>query len=147
MRILIRDDARSPFDETCFAGLVSCISKHIKIDDEQELSVWLTDDEQIRFLNASYRKVDAPTDVLSFPMNDEILFGDIVISLDTAARQAQEREISLSREVAFLFIHGFLHLSGYDHEDSEGNELTIQANEMYSLQEDVLRGWVEQNEH
>ena len=82
----------------------------------------------------SYRQKDKPTDVLSFPMEDDIMLGDIVISLDTAKNQAQEREINVDREVAFLFIHGLLHLLGYDHETSVEDE-----KEMFALQEEILK--------
>ena len=67
-------------------------------------------------------------------MEDEVMLGDIVISLDTAKNQAQERDIGLEREIAFLFIHGLLHLLGYDHETSAEDE-----KEMFTLQEEILK--------
>ncbi|MGB9596195.1 MAG: rRNA maturation RNase YbeY [Candidatus Poribacteria bacterium] len=95
-----------------------------------ELSILLTDDNEIRELNAKYRNVDAVTDVLAFAMregidgdpNDEIL-GDIVISIPTAERQAKEYGHSFYAELALLTIHGVLHLLGYDH--SERDEAKI----------------------
>lgn len=92
-----------------------------------EVSVLYTDDSFIRELNDQYRGEDGATDVLSFPMMSpeemdiasgfpEVL-GDIVISLDTAERQAEERGVSLREEVGLLLIHGCLHLLGYDHDD------------------------------
>ena len=85
-----------------------------------ELSVLLTDDEQIRELNQTYRGVDAPTDVLAFPLPLEdapsdapVPIGDVVISVETAQRQAQERGHELEREVTLLLVHGILHLIGY----------------------------------
>lgn len=103
---------------------------------QNEVSVVLADDEYIHKLNRQYRNKDVPTDVLSFAMNDqctdddepdiadtpediEILLGDIVISLETTARQAEEFGHSLERELAYLTIHGMLHLLGYDHECEE----------------------------
>lgn len=81
-----------------------------------ELSVLLCDDEFIRGLNAQWRQKDVPTDVLSFPMGDEQVLGDIVVSLDTARRQAEERGHDLHTELRVLLVHGLLHLLGHDHE-------------------------------
>ncbi len=87
-----------------------------------ELSVALADDEEIQALNRDYREKDRPTDVLSFPMDPsespEALLGDVVISLDTAVRQASDGKVEPSVEVRMLLVHGFLHLIGYDHERS-----------------------------
>ncbi|MBD1875893.1 rRNA maturation RNase YbeY [Nodosilinea sp. FACHB-131] len=95
-----------------------------------ELSLKLTTDGAITALNHQFRQLDQPTDVLSFaaletdfPQIDEILtteplyLGDIIISLDTAARQAAEAGHSLRWETAWLAAHGFLHLLGWDHPD------------------------------
>ncbi|MFH1466465.1 MAG: rRNA maturation RNase YbeY [Pseudomonadota bacterium] len=91
-----------------------------------ELSLVLCDDRFIQALNRDYRGKDAPTDVLSFAMRegedadpDDPVLGDIVISLETAARQAAEHGHSTAREIQVLLIHGFLHLLGYDHGDDE----------------------------
>jgi len=85
-----------------------------------ELSVVLTDDATIQQLNREYRGIDTPTDVLSFAQQEaegpsgEVL-GDVIISLPTAQRQADERGHSLAAEVRILMVHGLLHLLGYDH--------------------------------
>lgn len=105
--------------------------------EEQELSVLLTDDAFIQTLNEAHRGKDRPTDVLSFAQNegegmptplDHGLLGDVVISLDTAERQARGRKHSLVDEVSFLLAHGILHLLGYDHqtdrEEALMNEMT-----------------------
>lgn len=100
------------------------------------VSVLITDNAEIRRLNAQYRQIDAPTDVLSFPLYDEdgaldeAELGDIVISLERAAAQAAAYGHSLRREVAFLTAHSMLHLFGYDHEDGE--------TAMYARQEELL---------
>jgi len=88
-----------------------------------ELSVLLTGDEGIRALNRDYRGQDQATDVLSFSQLEEEggdtgLLGDVVISVETALRQAGEHRLSLDEELALLLIHGTLHLLGYDHERS-----------------------------
>jgi len=87
---------------------------------DAELSVLLTDDSLIQQLNAEHRKKDRATDVLAFeldaPDRDEPrVLGDVVISLDTALRQARGRQRPLLAEVRFLLAHGLLHLCGYDH--------------------------------
>ncbi len=91
---------------------------------EFSLDVSWTSDAQIREFNRDYRGKDKPTDVLSFPFwEGETLFegapvplGDLVISLETAARQAGELHHSLEREIVFLSVHGVLHLLGFDHD-------------------------------
>ena len=92
-----------------------------------ELSVLLTNDVEIHALNLQHREKDKPTDVLSFPLDEgggadgtvsgTRVLGDVVISLDTAARQARGRKRELLPEVRFLLAHGLLHLLGYDHGD------------------------------
>lgn len=97
--------------------------------DKAELSVTLTDDRHIQAINRQYRGIDRPTDVISFALNEseepEIqdaevnILGDIIISLERAAEQAAEYGHSYRREVAFLTVHGLLHLLGYDHMEEE----------------------------
>lgn len=96
---------------------------------DRELSVLLCDDPRIRELNARWRDVDAPTDVLSFPLDDgaddptapatpveaAAALGDIVISLPTARRQAREHGLRFEEELAFLLTHGLCHLLGHTH--------------------------------
>jgi probable rRNA maturation factor len=97
--------------------------------EDSELSVLLTNDAYIHILNREHRGKDRPTDVLAFPQEPEgdeeelpgspanQLLGDVVISLDTAQRQARSRRRPLLDEVSFLLAHGILHLVGYDHQD------------------------------
>ncbi|MFZ5946043.1 MAG: rRNA maturation RNase YbeY [Bacillota bacterium] len=118
-----------------------------KIDPGAEVSLVFVDDEEIRDLNKTYRRKDVPTDVLSFAMQEEgegeinildgeeeILLGDIVISLETAQRQAQEYNHSFEREVAFLMVHGLLHLLGYDHLNESDTQ------KMRQKEEELLTG-------
>ena len=100
-----------------------------------EVSVTLTNNDYIHTLNRTYRGIDRPTDVLSFALNEsdepEILggeelnvLGDLVISIERAEEQAKDYGHSVRREVAFLTVHGMLHLLGYDHmEDAEREEM------------------------
>ena len=107
--------------------------EQIPLDSDQayELSLRLTDDTEIQTLNAQYRQMDQPTDVLAFaalevdsPQSEEmrslpLYLGDIVISVETAQRQAAQQGHDLSYELAWLAAHGLLHLLGWDHPDDD----------------------------
>ncbi|HIZ88758.1 MAG: rRNA maturation RNase YbeY [Mucispirillum sp.] len=135
MKILYTDEMNCGLTYDFFTKVAESVFNELDMQDNQyEISLLLTDDETIRQLNKEYRNKDKSTDVLSFPMEDEIMLGDIAISVDTASRQAEEAEINLDRETAFLFIHGLLHLLGYDHETSQEDEA-----EMFALQEKILK--------
>jgi probable rRNA maturation factor len=121
---LLLDTVNSALAQECF-------------DMPAEVSILLVDDEKIREINKEYRDIDKSTDVLSFPivdmhegeiLSDEgdidmddnmLLLGDIIISMETAVKQAAEYGHSLERELAFLTCHGVFHLIGYDHMNSE----------------------------
>lgn len=109
-----------------------------EMNDMAEVSLMLTDDESIHEMNREYRGIDRPTDVLSFALEEgeeeeifggpeENLLGDIIISVETAVRQAEEYGHSVEREMSFLALHGMLHLLGYDHmEEEERQEMRAQ---------------------
>lgn len=106
---------------------------------ESELSIDLVGDRRMRRLNRQYRKKDRTTDVLAFAMRESAspvsaLLGDVVISVPTARRQAKEGGRSLSEELAWLLVHGVLHLCGYDHERSGA-----EARRMKRREQAVLR--------
>ncbi|TDQ41735.1 rRNA maturation RNase YbeY [Aureibacillus halotolerans] len=127
--------------------LTFCSKQLEEVPVSCELSVTLTDDETIHELNKTYRGKDQPTDVLSFAMQESAeeepwfeeakdvptMLGDIVISVETAKRQAKEYGHSDLRELCFLAVHGFLHLIGYDHMTEEDER------KMFSTQEALLR--------
>jgi len=105
---------------------------------EAEVSVVFVDDEYIRRLNRQYRGVDCPTDVLSFALlegepligkEEELILGDVVVSLPAAQRQSEEYGHSLAREVAYLIVHGVLHLIGYDHQTVEQKQVMREKEE------------------
>ncbi len=121
--------------------VLTAAARYLKVSGE--VSISFVSDEEIHELNRFYRHVDRPTDVLSFALSegeddldlpDEVTepLGDIVLSLPTAVRQSMDYGHSLRREVAFLLVHGFLHLLGFDHQESEAEQ------EMTSIQESVL---------
>ncbi|MDP6945781.1 MAG: rRNA maturation RNase YbeY [Myxococcota bacterium] len=119
-------DRPPPVDEALVASVVGWGRALLEATDaaDRGLSIVLTDDPTIQALNSQWREVDAPTDVLSFPMDegdspvpmgDHAPLGDIVISLETAARQADGRGHTSLDEVRFLLVHGLCHLLGHDH--------------------------------
>ena len=100
-------------------------------EGHSEVSVTFTDNEGIRAINREYREIDAPTDVLSFPLFEECdgtrMLGDIVLSLEKCRAQAEEFGHSFERECAFLTVHSTLHLLGYDHVNGEEEEQDMRA--------------------
>ena len=85
------------------------------VHSNSEVSIILVDDKEIQSINCQYRNIDKPTNVLSFELGDDILLGDIYISLDTVLREAKDLNISVYDHVAHMVVHGTLHLLGYDH--------------------------------
>jgi len=131
--------------------IVKAVLDYEKWDEDFEVSISFVDNKEIQTLNKEYRNIDAPTDVLSFPMleydeevsDDEILsdeeyidaempLGDIVISTEKAIEQAKEYGHSQEREIAFLLVHGMLHLLGYDHLNAEDEKI------MFQKQDEIL---------
>ncbi len=115
------------------------------LEEDAEVGVTLTDNEYIKELNTKYRNKECSTDVLSFALNEgeepEIvdgpsvnLIGDIIISVETAQMQAEEYGHSLERELAFLTVHGMMHLLGYDHIEEE-DRIEMRKEEEYVLGE------------
>ncbi len=112
-------------------------------DTELEFSVIITDNKRIHEINREYRGIDRPTDVISFALEDSEdinienyrILGDIYISIDKVKEQALAYGHSETRELAFLTIHGFLHLLGYDHMEPEEEKI------MFAKQEEILNGF------
>jgi len=105
--------------------VVARAMRELGCEGDVEVSVALVDDAYIRELNREYRGVHHPTDVLGFPLEEEVetpirMLGDIVISVERAREQARQYNHSLRRELALLAIHGLLHLLGYEDETDEG---------------------------
>ena len=130
--------------EDVYSKLLDKIFNHLKLSFEAIVSVSLVDNKFIHELNRDYRKIDRPTDVISFAFLDNedrekeiasgvpVALGDIYISVDKAKEQAQEYKHSLEREMSFLFVHGILHLLGYDHMNEEDEKV------MFKLQDEIL---------
>ncbi len=113
----------------------ACNSLEIDLHQDAELSILICGDATIRQLNDQWREKDKPTNVLSFPNEpDGVLLGDIIVSLETTAREAALENKSLKDHFSHLMIHGFLHIFGYDHEND------TEAEEMESLETEILKG-------
>ena len=129
MTLLLEEEVDIPFSFDYRKVAEDVIDKALEVEEfpyEVEVSLVLTDDAAIHELNQQFREMDRSTDVLSFPMmdypapgdfseNDELILGDIVISVDHVLAQAKEYGHSRKREYAFLIAHSMLHLMGYDH--------------------------------
>lgn len=131
--------------EEIYTGLIEKTLNHLKLNFLPIISVTFVSNEQIHELNRDYRNIDRPTDVISFAFLDTeenkekilqsgqmVSLGEIYISLDKAKEQAEEYGHPLDRELKFLFVHGLLHLLGYDHMSQE--EETV----MFKLQDEIL---------
>ncbi|EJW17368.1 rRNA maturation RNase YbeY [Paenibacillus alvei] len=141
-----------PIDPSLIELLKRILQEAAAMEGIQEGEVALTfvDNEQIHELNREYRGIDRPTDVLSFALNESVeeeldilyeiedeqeldemndLLGDIIISTERAKEQAEEYGHSLEREIGFLFVHGFLHLLGYDHQDEPSERVMMDKQE------------------
>lgn len=131
--------------EDFYLELMDVTFKKLNIKCDPIVSVSIVDNRYIHKINKKYRHIDRPTDVISFAFldsennYDKVLFspgpvvlGDIYISLEKAKEQAEEYGHSLHRELSFLFVHGLLHLLGYDHMNEEDEK------EMFQLQEEIL---------
>ena len=124
----VEGDKTAALNEEIIQKVCGEVSEVYGLSDEEELSVLLCNNEVIHQLNKEYRGIDRPTDVLSFALNegDEIdmevgnsLIGDLIISLERTAEQAEEYGHPFERELAYLTVHGCLHILGYDHMTDE----------------------------
>lgn len=144
MTILLEKETNISFEiayEKIAEEVVQAALDYVECPYECEVNILLTDNEGIQETNKDMRNIDAPTDVLSFPMIDfqsegdfsiaendislfnadtgELLLGDIMISLEKVKEQAEQFNHSIKREYAFLIAHSMLHLSGYDHMEED----------------------------
>lgn len=141
IRFYVERDPKHPIPETVFTLMKrvirTCVQAHYP-SHRFEVELTVCGDEEIRRLNREYRGLDRSTDVLSFPMLEfsmpkvYVSLGNIVISAETARRQAEEYGHSLRRELCFLSAHAALHLLGYDHETEPERE------EMEQKQREIL---------
>ncbi|WP_286007034.1 rRNA maturation RNase YbeY [Ligilactobacillus aviarius] len=133
-------------------GVLEYAANYLSLPENTEMSVTLMNNKHIHEINKKYRGIDKPTDVISFAMEedgdeDDIILpsdmefempknlGDLMISMEKVAEQAEYLGHSQDRELGFLTVHGFLHLNGYDHMKAEDEK------EMFSLQDEILDGY------
>lgn len=132
--------------EKLITDLLSHAAKMEELNGLYELSITFMDDDAIQAVNAEFRGKDKPTDVISFALEElsegevaivheqdmPVVLGDIIISIETAQRQAEEYNHTFERELGFLALHGFLHLLGYDHLDEK------EERKMFGRQNEIL---------
>lgn len=155
MEITFIDETKKVTDQeiTDIESLLQFAAEYLKLAENTEMSVTFMDNDKIQVINREYRGKDAPTDVISFAIEEEsedempIFFaedelndlpnelGDIMISTQRAQEQAAEYGHSYEREVGFLALHGFLHINGYDHMTPEDEK------EMFGLQKEILNAY------
>jgi probable rRNA maturation factor len=124
--LLLDRQRRRRLDRGRLRRVLTAAARALKV--RGEVSLVLTGDRSLRALNARYRGKDKPTDVLSFPGDGgEAGLGDIVISVETAERNARALGRTLPRELDVLALHGFLHVLGYDHETDDGTMDRLEA--------------------
>ena len=137
MMIEIIHDQFNP-DQQFYLDKLQSIAKELNINPEGTIVIKLGDREESKNLNLQYLEKDYPTDVLSFPFNEELpdgfYIGDIFICYPIAEIQAKENNVSLQEELFRLMVHGILHLLGYDHEKDTG--------EMEILQEQLINKYM-----
>ena len=128
-----------------FTTWLNLLDPNIPAAEVYEVTLRLTDDREIQHLNAQYRKLDKPTDVLAFAalevdfpvtldklsLSEPLYLGDLIISIETASKQAKQQQHSLTTELGWLAAHGFLHLLGWDHLDEESLKAML-------LQQEIL---------
>lgn len=140
----------TPDVEAFVNKIINAVLEFENFDSDYEVSISFVDNDEIKELNRQYRNIDATTDVLSFPLlefarksnnepvikdvliDTEISLGDIVISTEKVIEQAKEYGHSQDRELAFLLVHGMLHLLGYDHIQESDEKI------MFKKQEEIL---------
>ena len=137
INILIDKEFKKQVKSTWLKNLARQIQTAENVSAKSEMELVITGDEEIHKLNLKYLDEDRPTDVLSFPMNEQLEaapvfvkvpdgkshLGEIIISYPTAVIQAEEHRHSVNREIVILLIHGILHLLGYDHDIPEREQV------------------------
>ncbi len=136
--MIIYNELNYLFDFDLEKTFFEILKTTIKVTKQKfkEFEVNLVDEKEIQEINNAYRHKDAVTDVISFRFDDNQLYnpmhGEIYICIPKAIAQAQNYAHSVKREICFLFVHGLLHLLGYDHLNEEDEKV------MFALQEEIL---------
>ena len=142
----INETNEMKYDEDYFLSISKVIFDHLKLDDYFIFDLSLVSLDAIHNINKEYRKIDRPTDVISFAFEDEFEgenkiiktpgmprnLGEIIICVDKCKEQAKEYGHSEDREMSFLFTHGLLHLLGYDHMSEDDEKV------MFKIQDEIM---------
>ncbi len=137
--VLVREPFSSPNLEELARQTAGQALAHEGQPETLDLTIVMSDDEEVRGLNDQFMGIDAPTDVLSFPSEEidpesgERYLGDIILSIPRAREQASQGDHSIETEIQLLIVHGVLHLLGYDHADP------AQKARMWSVQAAILK--------
>lgn len=134
-------DETKEYDEIVRQVINKCFEEENLLDKKLYVNIVLTTSENIRNINKEHRGIDKETDVLSFPMFEaneieniksetEDVLGDVVISLEQIKKQAKEYGHTLERELAYMLVHSFYHLMGYDHMNEEDKKLMREKEEI-----------------
>ena len=143
----IKPPYRKRLAKKCLREVVDITLSTQKVDRPVELSLIFTGDEEVHKLNRDYRGIDSTTDVISFALSENVAdtefvtppdkisrLGEIIISYPQAASQAKENKQTIKAELAWLVVHGLLHLLGYDHQDDKSEAV------MRKCEDKILRG-------
>lgn len=136
MNVFFADEQARPIDGDALIALARRVLEHERYPDRTEVSITAVPDELIAALKAEHLGIDAPTDVLSFPLDDltpgvapsvapdgpPLMLGDVVIAPSFIAAQAAEHGVAETDELSLMVVHGLLHLMGWDHETDEDAE-------------------------
>lgn len=142
MNLLITNETNEKIEmDDKLESVIKTVLKTEGLSLAYEVSITFVDKDEIHQLNKEFRKVDRPTDVLSFPMDTDFIvegvdamLGDIVICMDVAKEQANDLGHSLDREIMYLTCHSTLHLLGYDHmTDDEKREMRSREKEVMKI--------------
>jgi probable rRNA maturation factor len=142
MQIQILNNQKLPLKLRRVKALAKTLLELEKADKKAEVSIVFTDDQEIAELNKEYRGIDNPTDVLSFALMEgedfgedsgEVALGDVVISVETAKKQAEQAGHSMDDEIDILLAHGLLHLLGYDHAEKSEEKI------MFARQAEIVK--------
>ncbi|HJV44626.1 MAG TPA: rRNA maturation RNase YbeY [Bacillota bacterium] len=137
LKVEILNEQQEIISDDLLELITNLLNKGAELEqvDDKEIAVTFVDNDRIQEINCEFRDLDKPTDVLSFPLEEEDALGDIIISIPRAREQAEDYGHSFEREMGFLAVHGFLHLLGYDHH-TESEE-----KEMFGKQEQILQSY------
>lgn len=132
MKLSFHNNFKQKIPKILFEKKIKAFEKVFNLKPALTLNLIILSDVEMKKLNKNYRKIDKPTDVLSFSYFQKKTAGEIFISLEAATRQAKIKRHSLNKELEILFVHGLLHVFGFDHRnDEEEKEMETWAKKIF----------------